>query len=737
MAKYVPSFIEVWDTGYYTHTGSFKKGIFQNKNSANDLVKLTAVKEALETGEIALNVESLDKFNKTRAMELYKELVLIRRDAELNHMVATKPSNYVTITTPDAMRQMLTLLEHETLIAVDTETTGLDYIDKDNIVGISLSLAKANKHYYIPFGHTTGEEQLEESYVRECMRFLENPKYKAVYHNAKFDLHMFKKFGIDATKSFHFCTQVGMKLLNENEMSYALKNLATKYGKYFGFEDKSSTFEELFGKDCLFSTVPLKYASVYAIKDTHLTLRFYEWIMSFYKKMPQFQKYWDDIEHDTLLVSMEMEQNGFYIDKEFAKEYAEELKDEIDGLEEQLKEHFGDVNVDSPKQLSEFLYDVLGLEDVSKKRSTDKKTLKVLAKKFVGCEVLLKYRDLNKLYSTYILPLPEKVAERDQRLHGQFRQDGTVTGRFASSNPNLQNLPYRARHMVVAPEGKIIIGIDYSQIEPRTLASMSGDEKFREPYLTGRDLYSEIASNVFKQPIEECGDGSKWRKMAKVVLLGVTYGMTPASLADGMGISLAEAEGFVDGFFDSYKGVAKYMEELTKQADSVGFVETMFKRKRRFIGHPKVAQKYWEYYHKIEGHYGSVPKNIWYSDLPKQVKHQYWNVAKPYSKVKRMTLNSVIQGSAAEFMKLAMIDLWKHLQTKGSDWRIVGTVHDEVLIEVPETITVEEVEELETLMKNGVKLEIPVKVDTEMSKVWGKGISKAEWIANGCKVVEE
>ena len=737
MAKYIPSFIEVWDTGYYTHTGSFKKGIFQNKNSANDLVRLTAVKEALESGEIALNVESLDKFNKTRAMELYKELVIIRRDAELEHMVETKPSNYILVDTKEQMESLLNLVKYEVLIAVDTETTGLDYIDKDNIVGVSLSLDVADKHYYIPFGHTTGETQLPEAYVHKCLKYvLENPKYKAVYHNAKFDLHMFKKMGIDATRSFHFCTQVGFKLLTENEPSYALKNLATKYGKHFGFEDKSSTFEALFGKDCLFSTVPLKYASVYAIKDTHLTLRFYKWIMSFYDRMPQFHKYWNEIEHDTLLVSMEMEQNGFLLDKEFAKQYAQELEAEIHALEKQLAEHFGDVNINSPKQLSEFLYDVLKLDDVSGNRSTDKKTLKVLAKKFVGCEVLLKYRDLNKLHSTYILPLPEKVAERDQRLHGQFRQDGTVTGRFASSNPNLQNLPYRARHMVVAPKGKIIIGIDYSQIEPRTLASMSGDEKFRNPYVTGQDLYSQIASNVLKQPIEECGDGSKWRKMAKVILLGVMYGMTPASLADSMGITFEEAEGFVDNFYESYEGVNEFMEVQVAKADTRGYIETFYGRRRRFVNHVKVAQKYWEYYHKIEDHYGSVPKNIWKSNLPKQVKQQYWSVAKPYSRVKRMAVNAVIQGSAAEFMKLAMIDLWKHLQTKGDDWKIVATVHDEVLVEVPESITVAEVEELEALMKQAVKLEIPVKVDTEISKVWGKGISKAQWIANGCRVIE-
>ena len=734
--KYIPTFEEVWETGYRTHTGTFKKGIFQNKNSATDLDRLIAVKEALEEGKLKLNVESLDKFNKTRAMELFAELKEMNRQGELDKLVATRPDNYITIDTTNKMNEFMELAKYESLIAVDTETTGLDYIDNDNIVGLSISLNTADKHYYFPFAHTTGEVQLDEWYIKgNIKKILENPKYKAVYHNAKFDLHMFKKWGIDATKSFHFCTQVGFKLLSENEPRYALKVLATKYGKNFGFDDKSSTFEELFGKDCLFSTVPLQYASVYAIKDTQLTLNFYKWIMTFYKKMPEFIDYWKNIEREILLVSLDMEENGMPVDKQAAREYAVALKDEVDALEAKLQDYFPDVNVNSPKQLSEYLFDTLELKDPSGKRSTDKKVLKILAKQYEGCQVLLDYRDKNKLYSTYILPLPEKVAERDKRLHGSFMQDGTVTGRFASANPNLQNLPYPARHIVVAPEGKVIIGIDYSQIEPRTLASLSGDVKFKEPYLTGRDLYSEIASNVLKKPYEECGDGSKWRKMAKVILLGVMYGMTPMSLADSMGISPEEAEEFVDSFFETYQGVSEFQAKHVAHADAFGYVQTKYKRRRRFVNHVKTAQAYWEAYRKIEDYYGSVPKNIWNSPLPKPVKQDYWKVAKPYSRVKRMAVNAVIQGTAAEFMKIAMINLWKHLQTKGSDWKIIGTVHDEVLVEVPDTITIEEVEEIEEMMKSGVDLgDMPVKVDTEFSKVWGKGISKKEWIENGCKV---
>lgn len=256
-----------------------------------------------------------------------------------------------------------------------------------------------------------------------------------------------------------------------------------------------------------------------------------------------------------------------------------------------------------------------------------------------------------------------------------------------------------------------------------------------QPYLTGRDLYSEIASNVLKKPYEECGDGSKWRKMAKVILLGVMYGMTPMSLSEQMGITIEEAESFVDEFFSTYTGVAEFQAKHVAHADSYGYVETKYKRRRRFLNHTQIAKEYWNAYHKLEDFYGSVPKNIWSSDIPKQVKQDYWKLAKPYSRVKRMAINAVIQGTAAEFMKIAMIKLLEYLKSKGDEWKIIGTVHDEVLIEVPETISIAEVEELEQLMKDAVELEVPCKVDTEISKTWGKGIPKKEWIDNGCKVV--
>ncbi|MFA2595222.1 DNA polymerase [Bacillus cereus] len=728
LKAYQPTMHELWVTGYETHTGKHKQGIYQSKLSDSDKRKLDMVREAIELGDIGVGVDDMKKFTKAHALRLYVVLMKQRKIATIKKMIATKPENYILVNNILAFGSMLENLGTEPIIALDTETTGVD-VYRDRVVGMSLTLPKVDKHYYIPFGHVTDLPQLKEELVIDSIKpYLEDNSLKKVLHNAKFDIHMlYNAHGIDLG-GFAFDTMIGMILLNENEPSFALKNLATKYGRYFGFEDKSATFEELFGDDMKkngdgFASIPLDIGHIYACKDTHLTWAFYQFIQEQFDRIPELREYYETIEKDITLVSVEMERNGFEIDFEYAEEYKKDLAADIAKLEEQLRYHFGEINVNSPAQLATKLYDEIGLADPSKKRSVDAKTLEKLAKQHEGCKVLLEYRDLNKLLSTYIEPLPQKAVEG--RLHGEFNQGGTVTGRYSSRNPNLQNLPKKARKIIKAGKGKVIIGIDFSQIEPRVLAHMSKDAKFMLPYLTGRDLYSEIASNVFNKPLEECGDGSIYRKYAKVILLGVMYGMSPNALAEMLKISLVEATSFIDDFFNTYEDVTKFVQAMNDQADENGHVKTMFNRKRRFTGHRQVAHAYKAMCKQIQERYGFVPTDIWGSELPRNVKMKFWEVAKPYGRVKRMSVNAVIQGTAAEIMKKAMIKLWRHCLKMG--YKMLATVHDEILIEVADTITIEEVEALEILMMEAVTLDLPIKVDTEMSLRWGEGVSKKEW----------
>lgn len=747
LAKYEPKWEEVWITGYKTHTGKHKKGIFQTKVSDKDKERLLAVKGAIESGELQTGVESLSKFTKTKALGLWTELKEIRREAIIEEMVKNKPDNYILVDHNLAFGQMIYNLANEKMIAVDTETTGVEVFGADYVVGISFTLPEADKHYYIPVRHKVEDTQLNAELVfRKLKPFLESDCIRKIFHNAKFDIHMLRKEGIEV-KGLYMDTYVAMHLLNENELSYALKNLATKYGRFFGFEDKSMTYEELFGKGG-FENTPLDIGTVYACKDTHLTYKFAMWIVEQFERIPQLGELYFNIELPITEICIDMEKEGFLIDLEFAEQYKKELSEEVQALDERIKEGFGEININSNQQLQEVIYKDWGVQD-DYKGKVDAQTLKKivvhwerLIPQVAYIKDLLKYRELNKLLTTYIEPLPQKIYT-DKRLHGSFNQCDTVTGRFASNNPNLQNLPYNARKMFIAPADKLIVGIDFSQIEPRFLSHITQDKDFMGAYVDGRDLYSEIASKTFKQPIEKCGDGSTWRKQAKVVLLGCMYGISAISLADTFGLTIAEAEQIYTDFYEAYPTMTAWFKATNKFADDFAFVQTAWGRKRRFIGHKEVVKKYMAIHSKMQRKIGKESFNIWEEYRAKKVTYPearaYQDVSSNYMRVARQSINAIIQGSSADIMKIAMIEVQKYLKTKGEGWKMLGTIHDEVLIEIPATATAEEVLELAEVQRTAVTLSIPMKVDIEMSARWGCGVSFKEWKEAGCgrKVFED
>lgn len=755
--KKEPTMKEIWFTGYTTHTGSFKKGIFQTNLSPKDKERLQMVYEATDSGELPVGVESLKKYTKAHALRMYKVLADSRREATIEKLVAEIPDNYLLINTIPAFEKLVRDLRHEEEIAIDTETTGLNYFgtyeaEVNRIVGISITLPKADYHVYIPFGHSSGV-QLPEAYVLEGLTpMLENHNIKKILFNAKFDIHMFRRHGLKL-KGFWFDGFVGMKLLNESEPSYALKNLATKYGKHFGFVDKSATFEELFGRGG-FQDVPFSTESgergigtLYACKDTHLTYKFYkDFVSVHFDRLPKLKRLYYEIEKPILEVCIDMEQNGFLLDSAFAKEYASELQGDIDRLKEELVYHFGEININSNQQLQKVIYEEMRLPDVSKSKSVDAKTLKKLANHegAEGIKVLLKYRDLNKLLTTYIEPLPLKVAEHDGRLHGTFNQVDTATGRFASKSPNLQNLPKKARKMIIAPHGQVIIGMDFSQIEPRVLSHMADDKDLQQAYIEGKDLYSLMASKVFKIDIEYCLDGAvspcgtyEPRKRIKAIFLGIMYGMGSGTLSQSIQDSVEVAEALIKDFYDSYPSVKKFVEDTHLEAEQNQCVETMFGRKRRFAGHTQNAKRYKSVVRQMEQYAGMKIENVKkflredrqkdYSErlIPYNLVREFYDVAYEYEVVNRKAVNTKIQGSSADIMKLSMIAITKICKVKG--YKLLATVHDEVLLEVPETITEEEVNELEKAMLGVVQLKVPMKSDVEFMSRWGTGVNKKKW----------
>lgn len=731
-AVYEPTWDEIWFTGY-----AKKKGIFKTKISNLDRQRLEAVRDAIDAGELGTGVESLRKFSKAHALNLYKVLMGQRREHIIADMVAHTPKNYKLITNIFDLKKLQQDLRNETETGLDTETNGLEY-NIHHIVGISITLPKADYHVYIPVRHEQegSEVQLNPKTVFEALReYLENEKIGKVLHNAKFDFHMFFKEGI-YVKGLLMDTLIAMRILNENEPNYQLKNIATKYGKYFGFIDKSSTYEELFGKGG-FENTPFDIGLVYACKDTHLCYSLYRWILTQFERLPKLRYIYEEIELPNTIVAFDMEKNGFDIDLAYAKEYTEKLRKDVESLEKELDLLFGGININSNEQLATVLYDTWGLEDKSGKRSVEKDVIKYMAEEEPRLQKLLDYRALHKLLTTYFEALPTKIWDRDSRLHGSYNQTGTKTGRYSSNNPNLQNIPPEARPMIIAPAGKVIIGKDLSQIEPRCLAYMSGDTDFQDPYLTGGDLYSSLAVKVFKLALEYCLDGAydpthtfKPRKRMKTGLLAVMYGTSTYTLSQQLEIPVEDAEQFIEDFLTTYPTAKAYIQSIKDFVDKNGYVETYNGRKRRFPKHVEVARKYKEVAAKIIARLGEIPSNIWESKLPYRLKMEYWGVAKEYNRVLRQAVNAVIQGSSADYIKLVMLRVNDYMKSLGAEYKMIATIHDEILLEVPDSIGADVIAELDRIMTSIEWFKFPVKTDTVVMYRWGHEIPVKDWLEN-------
>lgn len=679
------------------------KEIVAKKNSASDLEKLREVYKAMKEGRIGREEGKENRtLTKAEALRQWRVLQEQEKGAKLEAMANNTPSNYILVQTIEQLEEMERVLHGEHIIAVDTETTGVDvYVDK--MVGMSFTAPSQKLNYYVPIRHTTGERQLEPEVVLPKVKLImEDSRIDKVFHNAIFDLHIFKGEGIEVNGLIHD-TMVIAHLMNENETSFRLKELAPKYLKC-----EADTFDALFGKNCLFSTVELKYANYYACKDTYLTWELYNFYMRYLntEKFAKLKANYINIEQPLIKEVFLMERVGFAIDFEEVNRQKVELTERKAQLEALLEVHFGNINFNSVQQLSKVLYQDKKLHLINEippnfKQSTDAKTLKILAKYDEGCKILVEYKDIVKHLSSFVEKLPEMI-KPDGKIHGSFKQTGTVTGRFSSVNPNMQQQPKEARKMFVAPNGYLILGADFSAQEPRLLAHFTQDQVLLDIYDQGKDLYSTYASLHYKRPYEEVyknpdGSDTKERKAFKVVILAIMYGMTEKSLAETLGINELEAKTLIDSFYKGSPRVAKWIEHNKETARKSGYVETLFGRKRR---------------------------------LPDAKSQDKWE----RMRAERQTTNARIQGSASEQTKLVMIKAGQKLREisrEGREFSLLATIHDEVLFQVPEDITKEEVKIIESLMVDTVKLNnVPSKTDIELGKCWGNLVSVDDWKFN-------
>lgn len=669
--------------------------ILSMKNSDKDDERLREVRNAMFTGRIGREPvkegEKKKKFSKAEALRLYRKLAEEKNDRRLQEMIENVPDNYWLVQDTNTLSRLCDLLEKEDEIVFDVETTGPD-VWSDYIVGHVITAIKADVHAYIPTKHKTEMGQLNHAAVMETLRpYYEDESLGKLAHNAGFDIHMFDREGI-TLRGLTWDTLAGMKLLNENEQSFALKKLATKYLRI-----QSETYGELFGNVGFDEVSDLRVALAYAAKDGDVTRKLRNFQRHHLGRFPNMLRYFEKVEIPLIPAVVSMEKQGNVIDLDFAEDYGDELRNRAGEVGQKVFVVLGDINLNSVPQLKSAIESHIGKGI----ENTDaKKTLKPMSKDYEVIRDLLEYREITKLLSTYIDALPNMISEVTGKLHGQFFQNGTVTGRFSSRSPNLQNQPEEARKMFIAPTGYYIVNADFSSQEVRIIASESQEKVLLDAFSHNRDPYATLASEFFDKPYEEVykkedGSDTEERKKMKVVLLSSMYGASKYGLAESLGVSVEEAEEFRVNFFDKYRNIKTYMDEAKRFANKYGFVWIGDKYRKRRLPDAKGG------------------RNV-----------EQWQQRKSL----RMAANAKIQGLAAIQTKETLIEIDKESEKRG--WQLVGTTHDENQLIIPnDNKLVENVRRLNDIMTQTFLIDgVENETDIEIQNRWSESITFEEFL---------
>lgn len=702
--------------------------------------------------------------------------------AMANMKLSNHIDDYILIREPDHLYEYMKEMKQVGEGALDTETTGLNPLLVDLVGGCIYT--PGQKAAYIPINHKsyiTGVRSKDQMTEKQFGMILNDFKddIKWIFHNAKYDIRVCRHtLGIDIKP--YWDTMLAGCCIDENE-SHRLKDLHLKYCD--SKDTESLTFDALF-KGVTFDMIPISTAYLYAAGDAVKTYELMKYQQTLLNRRVLAGPYnvFMNIEMPLISVVADMEDRGVCLDfdvcknlhdkyhkiKEERQKQADEAiamyKDDIDNYKMKNPNHklSDPISLSSPTQLAILFYDILGLESPDKKapRGTGEDILKHFAKGKEKnlCEAILGMRNVEKLLSTYIDKMTE-IALEDGRVHASYNQYGAKTGRFSSQDPNLQNIPSHnkeIRQMFKATDGYVLIGGDYSQQEPRLTAHCSNDEKMKESYHQGKDIYATIASLAFDKPYEECKefredgtvnpDGKERRSQAKAIVLGVTYGKGIPAIGEDLGISTQKAQAVYDKVMESFPMLEKFMHDTQKKAKDSGYVETPWGR-RRHLTDMQLQRYEFSYSGKVTNFdplaFGSEVS----TEVPKKVKDNYtkqldkafgWKKKNDIiqsalsqgikikdnggfiAQAERQCVNSVIQGGAADMAKLAMIHINNDEEMKSLDFHLLICVHDEVIGECPKENAKEASERLAQLMIDAPKgkIDIPMKVDCEITKNW-------------------
>lgn len=647
--------------------------------------------------------DAAKRFSKAEAMRLYTELSERQREETLRQLVAATPDHYVLVRDEQTLELAYNVIAAADLLAIDCETFGsADNPDgaldpwTGNMAGFSVSTRTHS--FYIPLNHVERTELKEQRVFERLQHVLESKPI--VMHNAPFDCKWFAvKYGINLIDGLHADTRIMAMAFDENR-SHRLKDLCTDWLRTPG-----DNFDRLFGKTP-FNQIPLDVALAYAAGDTEKTLKLYDWIRGWYGKRPdlrQIERLVFDVEMPVCRQFIRADIRGIRFDTDMARELDAKFAKEEAELQAEIWRLLGEeINLNSPVQLSRKLFVDLKLPDHDK-GSTGVRTLKRIKKEHPVIPLLLEYRAVGKLRQAFTSKLPNSV-KADGKIHPWHNTWGAATGRFTCNSPNTQQIPAKRpeiRHLFMASgPDRILVSIDYSQIELRVLAHMANETVLTEAFEAGRDIHSTTAALISKgkysyEDVERYKDTEghecqKLRKQAKIVNFGIVYGMGASKLADTLEITKAEAQAIIDDYFRGYPGIKRYMDEQHTKVMKDGFVTDLAGRKRRLHSEIKAKEKW-----RIFG-------------------------------AQRQAGNFPIQSGAGTILKKAIVDLTEVLPKH--DAYILLQVHDELLFDCPRSITREALDEIKSTMENAIKLRCPVRCDVEINpERWLRKVDADEW----------
>ena len=639
---------------------------------------------------LSLDELHIGKTDETRLKELYARLQFKTWLSELGGIEdeLTADADYETILDQSALDYWLKKITGQGIFAFDTETTDLDAM-RAEIVGLSFSV-ESGQAAYVPLVHDYpgAPEQLDRNQVLQQMKpLLESEEIKKIGQNLKYDMKVLANYDI-ALNGVEHDTMLESYVLDSTASRHDMDTLALKH-----LGHKTIHFEDIAGKgkkQLRFNDIALEQAAPYAAEDADITLRLHECLWPALQKHEKLVSIYSEIEIPLLTVLARIERNGVRIDAEMLKQQSTELAQGMLDLEQQAftaaEQTF---NLGSPAQLQEILFNKLGLPVIKKtpkgQPSTAEAVLQELAAEYDLPRLILEYRSMSKLRSTYTEKLPLMINPATGRVHTSYHQAVAATGRLSSSDPNLQNIPIRKkegrriRQAFIADKGFLMVSADYSQVELRIMAHLSGDKGLLKAFSEGADVHKATASEVFATTLEEVTDDQ--RRAAKAINFGLIYGMSAFGLAQQLNIERADAQEYIDLYFDRYPGVKAYMDETRKLAHEQGYVETVFGRRL--------------YLPEINSGNG--------------MRRQY---------AERTAINAPMQGTAADLIKMAMLSVDKWIESEAPDVRMIMQVHDELIFEIPEKQVEAASESIRSLMNNVAKLRVPLLVDVGVGNNW-------------------